>query len=57
MFISHRLFHVTNELKDRIVPHDNNRLLARNAVQAGLAGATALGLGWLIQRTVVLHAL
>jgi hypothetical protein len=55
VFISHRLFHLTNELKDRVVPHDDNRLLARNALQAGLASLAALGVGWVAQRTVVLH--
>lgn len=55
VFISNRLFHLTNDLKDRIVPHDNNMQLARNAIQAVLASVVALSLGWLIQRTVVLH--
>lgn len=55
VFISNRLFHLTNDLKDRIVPHDNNMQLARNAIQTVLASVVAVSLGWLIQRTVVLH--
>lgn len=55
VFVSNRLFHLTNELKDRIVPHDDDRLLARNAVQGALAAMAACAIGWLVQRTVVLH--
>lgn len=57
VFISHRLFHLTNELKDRLVPHDDNTTLARNALQGVLAAASAVGVGWLIQRVVVLQFL
>ena len=55
IFVSNRLFHLTNELKDRIVPHDDNKQLARNAIQCGVATVAALGLGWLIQRAVLLQ--
>lgn len=55
IFISQRLFHLTNELKDRIVPHDDNPKLARNILQGALAATAVVGLGWLIQRMVVLQ--
>lgn len=55
VFVSNRLFHLTNELKDRIVPHDNDTKLARNLIQVGCAGAAALGLGWLVRQLVLLQ--
>jgi hypothetical protein len=55
IFISNRLFHLTNELKDRIVPHDDNRCLARNIIQMLLLGVFVFGIGWVLERTVVLH--
>lgn len=55
VFVSNRLFHLTNELKDRIVPHDDNRCLARNIIQMLLLGAFVFGIGWVLERTVVLH--
>lgn len=57
IFISQRLFHLTNELKDRIVPHDDNPKLARNILQGALATTAVVGMGWLIQRMVVLQLL
>jgi hypothetical protein len=57
VFISNRLFHLTNELKDRIVPHDDNTKLARNCIQGAIAAAAAVGIGWLVQRVVVLQFL
>ena len=43
--ISHRLFLLTNALKDAVVPHDDNRRLGRNLVLMGamMAACTALG--------------
>lgn len=43
--VSHRLFELTNALKDVAVPHDDDRRLARNALLlAGMVGgAAALG--------------
>lgn len=32
IFISHRLFELTNTLKNAVVPHSNNPLLLRNAL-------------------------
>eukprot|EP00798_Chlamydomonas_sp_ICE-L_P018174 gene18174-24606_t len=32
IFVSHRLFELTNTLKNAAVPHSNNRLLARNVI-------------------------
>jgi hypothetical protein len=55
VLISNRLFHLTNELKDHIVPHDDNRRLARNIIQMLLLGVFAFGIGWILERTVVLH--
>ncbi|KAF8072744.1 RWA3 [Scenedesmus sp. PABB004] len=55
VFISNRLFHLTNELKDKAVPHDDNATLARNVLQMAVVGGATLGVGWLLERTVVLH--
>ena len=45
VYISHRLFVLTNALKDAALPHDDNRRLARNLalLAALLSGAAALG--------------
>lgn len=42
IIISYRLFHVTNDLKLAIVPHDDNRMLLRNALVAAAAGGAVL---------------
>ncbi|KDD71801.1 hypothetical protein H632_c4376p0, partial [Helicosporidium sp. ATCC 50920] len=44
VFVSHRLFLVTNVLKDALVPHDDNRMLVRNALLGGasVAGVVAV---------------
>jgi hypothetical protein len=55
VFVSNRLFHLTNELKDQIVPHDNNRCLARNLIQMLLLGVFVFGIGWILERAIVLH--
>eukprot|EP00878_Enallax_costatus_P021635 GHUV01022920.1.p1 GENE.GHUV01022920.1~~GHUV01022920.1.p1 ORF type:complete len:409 (+),score=95.11 GHUV01022920.1:422-1648(+) len=55
IFISNRLFHLTNELKERIVPHDDNTALARNIVQMALGGLMVFGIGWLLEQTLVVH--
>eukprot|EP00775_Hariotina_reticulata_P006302 gene6302-6537_t len=57
IYVSNRLFHLTNDLKDKVVPHDDNRLLVRNCLQMAIAGALAAGLGWLAKETVVMHLL
>ena len=38
VFVSHRLFELTNSLKNAAVPHSNNALLARNVLMMGGAG-------------------
>lgn len=55
VFVSNRLFHLTNELKDQIVPHDDNPRLARNCIQAAIAATAAVGAGWFVQRVLVLQ--
>jgi hypothetical protein len=55
VFVSNRLFHLTNELKDRIVPHDDNPRLARNCIQTAIAATAAVGAGWFVQRVLVLQ--
>jgi hypothetical protein len=57
VFVSNRLFHLTNDLKDKVVPHDDNKLLVRNCLQMAIAGALAAGLGWLVKETIVLQLL
>lgn len=53
VFVSNRLFHLTNELKDQAVPHDDNRVLARNCLQLALFGGFIFGLGWVVDRAFV----
>lgn len=48
MVISYRLFHVTNDLKLAIVPHDDNRLLLRNTIVAALAGGAVLAAAFVL---------
>ncbi|GAB4818564.1 hypothetical protein N2152v2_005610 [Parachlorella kessleri] len=48
VILSYRLFHVTNDLKLAVVPHDDNRLLLRNAVVAAVAGTVVLGGAFLV---------
>jgi hypothetical protein len=55
VFVSNRLFHLTNHLKDRLVPHDDNAMLLRNMIQGAMAAVAALGLGWLIQRLILVQ--
>jgi hypothetical protein len=45
--VSHRLFELTNALKNYAVPHDNDRLLLRNGLimAAMCAAAYAVGFG------------
>ena len=38
IFISHRLFELTNTLKNAAVPHSDNRLLFRNVVLLATVG-------------------
>jgi hypothetical protein len=38
IFVSHRLFELTNTLKNVAVPHSNNQLLLRNCLLMGAAG-------------------
>lgn len=46
VFISHRLFLLTNALKDAFIPHDDNRLLARNLAMLAVSGAAAAAMGF-----------
>ncbi len=39
VFTSHRLFELTNALKNAAVPHNNNALLLRNTILMAGAGA------------------
>lgn len=54
VLVSYRLFHVTNDLKLAIVPHDDNRMLARNAMVAAVAAAAVLGGAFLLTQARVL---
>jgi hypothetical protein len=45
VFISHRLFLLTNAMKDVFIPHDNNRLLGRNLILLTLTLVACTGLG------------
>jgi hypothetical protein len=45
VFISHRLFLLTNAMKDAFIPHDNNRVLGRNCILLVLTLAACTGLG------------
>jgi hypothetical protein len=56
IYMSHRLFLLTLALKDIAVPHDNNRLLARNLLLLAAVLVTATGLGWLAHGAWVLWA-
>lgn len=46
ILISHRLFDLTNTLKNAAVPHSNNALLARNMLLLGCFGAVLYGVTW-----------
>lgn len=45
LFVSYRLFHLTNTLKTAFVPHDNNQLLLRKVIlmTAVVGGMYAVG--------------
>ncbi len=38
VYVSYRLFELTNALKNALVPHDNNYQLLRNAIMMAVAG-------------------
>lgn len=46
--LSHRLFLTTGSLKDAVVPHDDNRLLARNLLMMGAVAGMAACFGLLM---------
>ena len=46
VFVSHRLFLLTNVLKDAFIPHDDNRLLARNLILLAAAGVACTAVGF-----------
>lgn len=46
VFVSHRLFELTNALKNLAVPHDNDRLLLRNGMIMGAMCAVAYAAGF-----------
>jgi len=48
VFLSHRLFVLTNDLKDAAIPLKDNRLLLQNAMLMGAAGVVALVFGTVI---------
>lgn len=54
VYISHRLFELTNALKDAFIPHDDNRTLGRNLLLMGALAAGAGAAGWVVERAVVL---
>ena len=45
VYVSHRLFVLTNALKDVAVPHDDNRTLGRNLAMLLVTGAAVYALG------------
>jgi N-acetylneuraminate 9-O-acetyltransferase len=45
VFVSHRLFRLTGELREALVPHDDDRRLARNAAHGAAAAVAALAAG------------
>ncbi len=51
IFISHRLFELTNTLKNAAVPHSNNRLLFRNVV---LLASVSVGLYFTVAGLMVI---
>jgi hypothetical protein len=54
VFVSHRLFLLTLVLKDAAVPHDNNRVLARNLVLMGLMLVVCTTMGFVLHSTGLL---
>jgi hypothetical protein len=50
--LSFRLFTLTNNLKDHLIPHDDNQRLARNCLLIGLLVAGAYGAGCVLHLAV-----
>lgn len=48
IFLSHRMFDLTNTLKNAFVPHDDNRKLLRNTIIMGLLGVAAYVPGYVL---------
>ena len=57
VYISHRLFTWTNELKDESLPHDDNHTLLRNILLIRLLVGSAGALGWVVERALILKLL
>ncbi len=53
VYISYRLFNLTNTLKDKFVPHDDNTTLLRNGFLMLALLAFSYGIGCAVERTVV----
>jgi hypothetical protein len=54
VFVSHRLFLLTNALKDAFIPHDDNALLARNLLLLALALVVCTALGFVGHSAIML---
>lgn len=54
ILISHRLFELTNTLKNAVVPHSNDSLLARNCVMMAVIGLALWAVVALIYNLVVI---
>ena len=54
VYISHRLFTLTNDLKDKFLPHDDNHTLLRNILLMVVLVGSAGVLGWVVERALVL---
>ncbi|KAI8469971.1 MAG: 10 TM acyl transferase domain found in Cas1p-domain-containing protein [Monoraphidium minutum] len=48
VYVSHRLFLLTLVFKDAAIPHDNNRVLARNLTLMAIATAAAAAVGFVV---------
>lgn len=53
VYIAHRLFELTNQLKNVAIPHDDNRLLLRNILIMWWLGAAVYGIVYIMMHTFV----
>lgn len=54
VLVSHRLFNLTNTLKDAAVPHSNDRLLLRNTIMMVLTGGGLYLICWVFTALLVI---